>query len=48
MAAEDVVRLSLDAVKTKEVIFIPGKYNQNNSKKIREAKHEQYLNAKRL
>ncbi len=48
MAAEDVVRLSLEAVKTKEVIIIPGKYNLDNSKKIREAEHEQYLNAKRL
>jgi len=48
MAAEDVVYLSLEAVKNKEVIFIPGKYNQKNSRKIREAKIEQYLTAKRL
>lgn len=48
MAAEDVVRLSLEAVKTKQVIFIPGEYNLDNSKKIREAKREEYLNAKRL
>jgi len=48
MAAEDVVRLSLEAVKNKEVIFIPGKYNQNNTRKIREAAIEQYLNGKRL
>ncbi len=48
MAAEDVVHLSLEAVKNKEVIFIPGKYNQKNSRKIREAKIEQYLTAKRL
>ncbi|MFW9878743.1 MAG: SDR family NAD(P)-dependent oxidoreductase [Candidatus Thorarchaeota archaeon] len=48
MTAEDVVRLSLEAVKTEEVIFIPGNYNQKNTRKIREATIEQYLNGKRL
>lgn len=48
MASEEVVRLSLDAVKNGDVIFVPGDLNQNYTKKIRESTVEQYLNGKRL
>ncbi|MFX0029573.1 MAG: SDR family NAD(P)-dependent oxidoreductase [Candidatus Hermodarchaeota archaeon] len=48
MTSEEVVRKSLDAVKTGNVIFIPGDVNKDYTKKIREATIEQYLNGKRL
>lgn len=48
MVSEEVVRLSLEAVKNGDVIFVPGNLNQNYTKKIREATIEQYLNGKRL
>lgn len=48
MTSEEVVRKSLDAVKTGNVIFIPGDMNKDYIRKIREATIEQYLNGKRL
>ena len=48
MASEEVVRLSLEAVKADDVVFVPGDLNQNYTKKIRETTIEQYLNGKRL
>lgn len=48
MDSEEVVRLSLEAVKVGDVIFVPGDLNQNYTKKIREATIDQYLNGKRL
>jgi len=44
MNAEDVVSLSLDAVKSKSVIFIPGEMNIVSGKKIRKKKLDKYLN----
>jgi hypothetical protein len=48
MEAKEVVSISLEAVKSKEVIVIPGELNQNNVKRIRKAAVKQYLNGKRL
>ena len=48
MTSEEVVSLSLKAVRNKEVIFIPGEFNQNNAKRKRKETIEQYLNGKRL
>ena len=44
MKAIDVVSLSLDAVKSKSVIFIPGEMNRVSGKKIRKKKISKYLN----
>ena len=44
MEAKEVVSLSLDAVKSKSVIFIPGELNKENGKKIRNKKLKKYLN----
>ena len=44
MEAKEVVSLSLDAVKSKSVIFIPGALNKENGKKIRNKKLKKYLN----
>ncbi|MBY8990519.1 MAG: SDR family NAD(P)-dependent oxidoreductase [Candidatus Lokiarchaeota archaeon] len=48
MVSNEVVRLSLEAVKNGDVIFVPGDLNQNYTRKIRESTIEQYLNGKRL
>ena len=48
MTAEEVVSLSLETVKTKEVIFIPGEFNQKNIKDIRKATVNKYLKATML
>jgi len=48
MTAEEVVSLSLKALKKREVIFIPGELNRTNVKRNREASLEQYLIGKRL
>ena len=48
MDAKDVVSISLEAVKSKEVIVIPGELNQNNVRRIRKVNVEQYLKGKRL
>lgn len=48
MTAEEVVSLSLETVKTKNVIFIPGELNQKNIKDIRKATVKKYLKAKIL
>ena len=48
MESKDVVSISLEAVKNKEVIVIPGELNQKNAKRIRKAAVEQYLSGKRL
>ena len=48
MTSEEIVRLSLDAVKNDEAIFIPGERNQSYTRKICEAAVEQYLSEKRL
>lgn len=48
MSSEEVVRKSLNAVKSGNVIFIPGDMNKDYTKKIREATIEQYLNGIRL
>lgn len=44
MSAEEVVLLSLAAVKTKKVIFIPGDSTQTRAKEVRQKKLEKYLN----
>jgi hypothetical protein len=44
MEAKEVVSLSLDAVKSKSVIFIPGELNKENGKRIRNKKLKKYLN----
>jgi hypothetical protein len=48
MTAEKVVSLSLESVKTKNVIFIPGELNQKNIEDIRKATVKKYLKAKIL
>ena len=48
MQAEDVVTLSLEAVKTGEVIFIPGDFNMQYIKNLRRKSMDNYLNAKTL
>ena len=48
MTAEEVVSLSLKAIRSREVIFIPGEYNRTNVRRNREASLEQYLIGKRL
>lgn len=48
MKAEEVISLSLKAVKNNDVIFIPGELNQEYTKKIRKATVDQYLEGKRL
>jgi len=48
MKAEDVVSLSLDAVKSKSVIFIPGEMNRVSGKKIRKRTLSKYLNCEWL
>ncbi|MHA2051752.1 MAG: SDR family NAD(P)-dependent oxidoreductase [Promethearchaeota archaeon] len=44
MSAEEVVSLSLAAVKTKKIIFIPGELTQASAKEARQKKSEKYLN----
>jgi len=46
MNTEEVVSLSLEAVKTGEVIFIPGEFNKKSAKSARKKSLENYLNAK--
>jgi len=48
MEAEEVVSLSLDAVKSKSVIFIPGDVNKESGKKIRKKTLSKYLNCEWL
>ncbi|MBY8985835.1 MAG: SDR family NAD(P)-dependent oxidoreductase [Candidatus Lokiarchaeota archaeon] len=48
MEAEEVVGISLEAVKSKEVIVVPGELNQNNVRRIRKVNVERYLAGKRL
>jgi len=48
MDAEDVVSLSLEAVKNGEVIFIPGRLNMQYTKSLRKKVIDNYLNAKIL
>ena len=48
MKAEEVVSLSLDAVKSKSVIFIPGSINLDESKNLRKKKLKKYLNCEWL
>ena len=48
MKAEEVVSLSLDAVKSKSVIFIPGEINLVEGKNLRKKKLKKYLNCERL
>ena len=48
MTTEEVVTLSLEAIRNREVIFIPGEYNRTNVRRNREASLEQYLIGKRL
>ena len=48
MNAEDVVSLSLEAVKNGEVIFIPGDLNMQYTKTLRRKSMDNYLNAKIL
>lgn len=44
MSAEEVVSLSLAAVKTKKIIFIPGDLTQASAKEARQKKSKKYLN----
>jgi short-subunit dehydrogenase len=46
MSAEEVVSLSLNAVKSNQVIFIPGETNQDIAKKARKTNLNKYLNCK--
>ncbi len=46
MSAEEVVSLSLEAVKSNQVIFIPGKINQEIAKQKRKANMNKYLKCK--
>ena len=46
MTSEAVVSLSLEAVKTKRVIFIPGEYNQHLAKSTRKVLTQKFLNLK--
>lgn len=48
MKAEDVVDLSLKAVKNKDVIFIPGEENRELLKAYRKASMKKYLDCKML
>lgn len=48
MDAEEVVKLSLAAVKTGDVLFIPGAYNVNLATQQRKAKVDDYLRLKIL
>jgi len=48
MKAEEVVSLSLDAVKSKSVIFIPGEINLVEGKNLRKKKLKKYLNCEWL
>jgi short-subunit dehydrogenase len=48
MNVKDVVSLSLNAVKTKRVIFIPGELNKTLSSELRNKTVESYLNCERL
>ncbi|MFX1326404.1 MAG: SDR family NAD(P)-dependent oxidoreductase, partial [Promethearchaeota archaeon] len=48
MTSEEVVSLSLEAVKEGQVIFIPGEINQIYTKRIRKSTVDQYLNGTRL
>jgi len=48
MKAEDVVSLSLDAIKSKSVIFIPGELNKQSGITNRKKKLKKYLNCEWL
>jgi len=48
MKAEEVVSLSLEAVKSKSVIFIPGEINKQSGIRIRKKKLNKYLNCEWL
>jgi short-subunit dehydrogenase len=48
MTSEEVVQLSLEAVKKGKVIFIPGEINKDYTKRIRKSTVDQYLNGTRL
>jgi len=48
MKAEEVVSLSLKAIKSKDVIFIPGEINRAAGRKIRKLKLKKYLNCQWL
>ena len=48
MKAEEVVSLSLDAVKSKSVIFLPGEINLVEGKNLRKKKLKKYLNCEWL
>jgi short-subunit dehydrogenase len=46
MSAEEVVSLSLNAVKSNQIIFIPGEANQDIAKKVRKTNMNKYLSCK--
>ena len=46
MEARDVVEYSLNLVKRGPVMVVPGDFNINNAKKLRETKLDDYLNLK--
>ena len=48
MEAEEVVSLSLEAIKSKSVIFIPGEINRELGKRIRKKSLNKYLNCEWL
>ena len=48
MEARDVVKYSLSKVKDGQVMIVPGDFNINNAKKLRESKLDDYLNLKIL
>jgi len=48
MDAKEVVSLSLKAIKTREVIFIPGEMNRKFSKDLRKKNLDDYINCKTL
>jgi len=48
MTAEEVVALSLNAIKSKNVIFIPGEENRALAMGIRKSTLKKYLNCKIL
>ncbi len=48
MEASDVVKYSLSEAKNGPVMVVPGDYNKNSAKKLRESKLDDYLNLKIL
>lgn len=48
MTAEELVKLSLENVKSRHVVFVPGEENQNLMKMIRQSYLKKYLDLKIL